>query len=48
LNLNLIVLLRTWRFYQTCAHADPAADPHEAHLLVDPVEVEKNLTLLLG
>ncbi|HET6671251.1 MAG TPA: glycosyltransferase family 61 protein [Pyrinomonadaceae bacterium] len=35
-------------FYQTCAPQDPSADPHEAHLLVDPDQLEKNLTLLLG
>ena len=34
-------------FYQTCAPQDPAADPHDAHLLVDLGALEKNLTLLL-
>jgi Capsular polysaccharide biosynthesis protein len=35
-------------FYQTCAAKDPAADPHVAHLVVDPEQLEKNLTLLLA
>jgi hypothetical protein len=35
-------------FYQTCAAQDPAADPHVAHLIVDPEQLEKNLTLLLA
>jgi capsular polysaccharide biosynthesis protein len=34
-------------FYQTCAPQDPSADPHEAHLLVDPNQLESNLRLLL-
>lgn len=32
-------------FYQTCAPEDPSAEPHEAHLLVDTDQLEKNLTL---
>ncbi len=35
-------------FYQTCAPQDAAADPHDAHLLVDPDQLERNLRLLLG
>ncbi len=35
-------------FYQTCRAQNPTADPHEADLLVDPGELEKNLTLLPG
>lgn len=35
-------------FYQTCRAQNPTADPHEADLLVDPRELERNLTLLLG
>jgi hypothetical protein len=35
-------------FYQTCAPQDAAADPHEAHLLVDPHQLEENLRLLLA
>jgi capsular polysaccharide biosynthesis protein len=33
-------------FYQTCAPQDPAADPHDAHLLVDCDRLEQNLALL--
>lgn len=33
--------------YQTCAPEDRAADPHDAHLLVDCDQLEHNLTLLL-
>ena len=35
-------------FYQTCAPANPSADPHDAHLLVDVDQLQKNLTLLVG
>jgi hypothetical protein len=35
-------------FYQTCVPQDPSADPHDAHLLVDPHQIEKNLRLILG
>lgn len=35
-------------FYQTCAPQEPALDPHEADLMVNPNELEKNLRLLLG
>jgi hypothetical protein len=35
-------------FYQTCAPQDPGLDPHDAHLVVDPEQLEKNLCLLLG
>ncbi len=35
-------------FYQTCAAPNPTADPHEADLLVDPGELERNLRLLLS
>jgi capsular polysaccharide biosynthesis protein len=35
-------------FYQTCLAQNPSADPHEADLLVDPGELERNLTLLLN
>jgi capsular polysaccharide biosynthesis protein len=35
-------------FYQTCPPQDRSVDPHEAHLLVDPEQLEKNVTLLLG
>jgi capsular polysaccharide biosynthesis protein len=35
-------------FYQTCAPQEPSANPHEAHLLVDVDQLEKNLTLLLA
>jgi capsular polysaccharide biosynthesis protein len=34
-------------FYQTCAPQDASADPHDAHLLVDPDQLERNLRLLL-
>src|SRR5687768_11655630 len=34
-------------FYQTCAPQDPAADPHDAHLMVDCARLEQNLTRLL-
>jgi capsular polysaccharide biosynthesis protein len=34
--------------YQTCSPYDAAADPHDAHLLVDPDQLERNLRLLLG
>ena len=34
-------------FYQTCAPQEPAADPHDAHLVVDCDQLEQNLTLLL-
>jgi len=30
-------------FYQTCQPQNPSADPHEAHLHVDPEELETNL-----
>ena len=33
-------------FYQTCRPQDAAADPHEAHLVVDTDRLEKNLRLL--
>lgn len=35
-------------FYQICPAQDPLADPHEADLLVDPGELERNLTLLVA
>ncbi|HEX5966407.1 MAG TPA: glycosyltransferase family 61 protein [Pyrinomonadaceae bacterium] len=35
-------------FYQTCVAQDTTADPHVAHLIVDPEQLEKNLTLLLA
>jgi hypothetical protein len=35
-------------FYQTCAPQDPSLNPHEAHVLVDPDKLEKNVTLLLS
>ena len=35
-------------FYQTCAPQDPSANPHDAHLLVDPEQLEKNLSSLLS
>jgi capsular polysaccharide biosynthesis protein len=35
-------------FYQTCTPQDPRSDPHDAHLVVDPEHLEKNLCLLLG
>lgn len=34
--------------YQTCAPANPSADPHDAHLLVDVDQLQRNLTLLVG
>jgi len=34
-------------FYQTCAAGNTKADPHEADLLVDPDELERNLRLLV-
>jgi capsular polysaccharide biosynthesis protein len=34
-------------FYQICTPQDPAADPHNANLIVDPEQLEKNLCLLL-
>jgi len=35
-------------FYQTCAPQDPSADPHDAHLLVDPHRLEENVARLFG
>ena len=35
-------------FYQTCVAQDPSADPHDAHLLVDLDQLERNLNLLLN
>jgi len=35
-------------FYQTCGAQDRSADPHVAHLVVDPEELEKNLALFLA
>jgi hypothetical protein len=35
-------------FYQTCAPANESEDPHFADLMVDPEELEENLSLLLG
>jgi capsular polysaccharide biosynthesis protein len=35
-------------FYQTCGAQDRSADPHVAHLVVDPEQLEKNLALLLA
>lgn len=35
-------------FYQTCAPEKPQDDPHEAHLLVDTAQLEKNLTFLIA
>lgn len=35
-------------FYQTCRPQNPAADPHEADLLVDVDQLKANLTLLVG
>ena len=34
-------------FYQTCGPQNAKADPHEADLLVDPDELERNLRLLV-
>ena len=34
-------------FYQSCTPQKAADDPHDAHLLVDPLQLEKNLGLLL-
>lgn len=34
-------------FYQTCAPQNPAADPHEADLLIDPNELVRNLAALV-
>lgn len=35
-------------FYQACRPANYGEDPHAADLLVDPKEMEKNLSLMLG
>ena len=35
-------------YYQTCMPQDAAADPHDAHLVVDPDQLQKNLLLLLA
>ena len=34
-------------FYQTCAPQNPSLNPHEAHVLVDADQLQKNVTLLL-
>ena len=35
-------------YYQTCAPQDPSADPHDAHLRVDPDQLEANVARLFG